>query len=117
MSPPDSWPSVNNQPSPNQTVSPALEPPSSTVWRDTNPALLCAAGEPCGHTPGPEFLLGPPALCTLQRPCQPAGGVQPAAAAPGGVPAGAIYLRALPGWGLLLEGVLTEEGQGPVRIP
>lgn len=64
------------------------------------------------HTDAPlgqNFFLG------LQHTPVPAGGVWLAAAAPGGVPAGAIHLRALPGWRLLPQAVLME-GQGPVRI-
>ena len=78
--------------------------------------MLCAAGVSHRCAPGPGLLPGPPALSALQHLHQPAGGLQPGPAAPGGVPGGAIHLRALQGRRLLPEGVLREESQSPVRV-
>ena len=106
-----SQPGVKDQRAPNQRDGAQLRGCGQTLTL----MLLCAAGESHGRAPGPGLLPGPPARRPLQHLRQPARGDGARAAAPRGVRGGAGHLPALPGRRLLPEGVLGEEGQGPVR--
>ena len=113
----DSQPRVKDQRAQNQRNRAQLRGPHLPGCGQTlTLTLLCAAGESHGRAPGPGLLPGPPACRPLQHLRQPARSLRARAAAPRGVCGGAGHLRALPGRRLLPEGVLREEGQGPVRV-